>query len=146
MRTKPLGWRSNSYGHALASRGISTKRYTATKQILMDPVFYAQKHKFLPFYEVDKMAREGMTYSEMLQQHPDADKEQVRRSGINALESLNADGTLSHMDRTGVDEQVIAANNNPGLKVKMNAVLNDRQKVSFLHPIKADAIHKRLQD
>jgi hypothetical protein len=143
---KPLGWRGNAYGHSLASKGISMRtKYAAKKQqILMDPVFYAQKHKFLPFYEVDKMARDGLTYQEMLQRHPDADKEQVRKSGINALESLDADGTLSHMDRTGVDEQVLAAKNNPTMKAKMTAVLNERQKVSFLHPIKAESIKKRL--
>lgn len=145
FRSKPVGWRGHTVEHSLARQGVKM-RYAADKQILVDPVFYAQKREEkVPFFSVLDMARNGETYQGMMRKHPDADPEMVRERGIKAIETVEGDNTLSQLDAHGVDASVSLAQSNAEKKRRMVETLEDRQKASFLHPEKVSALKERLQ-
>lgn len=139
-RYKKSGWYGNSHGHALAAKGVRT-RYAASKQKLVDPMFYArQREEKLPFEHLSRMAREGLTFQEMKGMHPEVDAEDLRKRGVKAL----SDSTLSTLSEHGVDSSVKLAMMNRGTKQRMCAVLNDRQKASFLPEVKVKFLKERL--
>lgn len=86
-----------------------------------------------------------MTYGEMKGEHPTADPDDIRVRGMKAVESVDGDGTLSSMDRDGVDALVQTAESNGAAKARMLQVLGDRQRVSFLPELKVQLLKKRLE-
>lgn len=139
-RYKKSGWYGNSQAHALAAKGVRTRRYDAQK--LVDPMFYArQREEQVPFQHINTMVREGKTFQEMKAMHPDADQEDLRKRGIKAL----SDSTLSTLNEQGVDSSVKLAKMNRGTKVRMCEVLNDPQKSSFLPKVKVEFLKERLR-
>ena len=142
------GWFGQSGRHSLAARGVVTAKaiprsYSASKAV--EPMFYARKRESdLPFSHIAGMVRDGKSYSGMQSMHPGADQEDLRLRGIKAIEMLDMDKTLSTVDKHGVDKTVSLAQSSPRLKVKVVAVLSDRQKGSFIADIKREAILRRL--
>jgi len=138
-RYKKSGWYGNSQAHSLAAKGVRTRRYDAQK--LVDPMFYAkQREEKLPYEDLSRMAREGLTFQEMKGRKPDVDAEDLRKRGVKAL----SDSTLSTLNEHGVDSSVKLAMMNRGTKQRMCEVLNDRQKSSFLPEVKVKFLKERL--
>lgn len=136
------GWYGNSQGHAMAARGM---RLYASKQVLVDPLFYAQKREEqVSFSQIVDEVKQGSTYDELKVAYPDVDKEDLRMRGIKAISSVEGGTTLSAMDHNGVDVSVKLASMSPSTKRRMLQVLNDRQQSSFLPSIKVDLLKKRL--
>ena len=144
------GWYGDSGRHALAARGISTKRkYSASKQMLMrkpvDPAFYAKREQSLPFMHLVTMVRQGKSYPEMQAMHPDADKEELRKRGIKAYEAVHATNALSTIDANGVDKNVELANKSKKLKQDMLEVLENSQSSTFIADVKANSLIDALK-
>lgn len=145
MQRYGRGWFGDKTAHSLAARGISSKRkYNAAKQIA-EPIFYARKRESeLPFSHIQEMVRSGKSFTDMKDMHPDADHEDLRKRAIKAIEMREMDGTLSTVDNSGVDKLVAKVKRNPRDRAKVENVLNDSQKGSFIASIKRDAILKQL--
>lgn len=138
---RPVGWRGQSYEHSLTARGV--RLYPAKKR-LVDPVFLARKEQEVPYGEVSSDICAGMTYQQIVERYPGASKEEIRRKAIKAYEAKEADGTLSYMDRHGVEHLVRMAKLQPELKEKMQRVLSCSQGRSLMHQAKVDALRKQL--
>ena len=138
------GWFQNSDGHRMAAKGI--KLYPDRKRVLVNPTFYAKKEQALPLQQMIVSARQKKTYPELLQQYKDADPEEVRKKGIMANEMVDADNTLSYIDAHGVDATVRMAKLQPDLAKKIQNVLQNPQKRSFLHPVKVASLQKNLNN
>lgn len=142
VRGKP-GWYGHRYEHSLAARGVKMKM----KQQLVDPVFFAQKNEqMVPMSMIRSMVREGLTLSGMMRRVSSADKEDVRQRGIKAIEMRDADDTLSRIDTSGVDSLVVEAKQNPMFQRRVERVLSDSQKSSFLQDEKKRLLQLRLQE
>jgi hypothetical protein len=145
MKYKQKGWFGHSHEHAMAARGM--KLYARKEQVLVNPVFYAQKREEeVAFNTILDEVRDGATYSELLRKHPHADKEDLRIRGIKAVESREGNNSLSTLNSNGVDASVHMAQHNQRTKEKMLETLNDHQKSSFLQVIKVDLLKKRLTE
>ena len=143
QKYKRPGWYGNSQGHAMAARGI---RLYSKKQVLMDPLFYAQKREeTVSFNHMQGMAREEKTWQEMQAMHPKADPEDLRIRGIKAYESIDGDSTLSSLNKNGIDVSVQMAQNSDMTKAKMKAVINDSKRSTFLPKVKVDLLKERLK-
>ena len=138
------GWHGNSYGHSLAARGV---RLYARKQSLVDPLFYAkQREDSVPFSHLVDMIRNGLTYQDIRRMHPDADAEDLRLRGIKAVENVEGNNTLSMLNSNGVDLTVRMAKSNKQLQEDIEVTLNDKQKASFLAPVKVEVLKTRLKE
>lgn len=147
MKRYGRGWFGESTRHSLAARGMSQRRYAASKatSLATEPIFYARKRESeLPFSHISAMVKQGNSYQEMKEMHPDADHEDMRLRAIKAIEMRDMDGTLSMIDKNGVDKTVMMVKKNPRLKEKVKDVLDCRQRGSFIAPVKKEAILKRI--
>lgn len=144
---KPIGWRGNTHGHSLAAKGI--RMYPARRRVsLTAPVFYAQRRSDIPMSDIMHMARDGKTFPEMMQElGKDYDQNDVRTAGIRAMGSYYADSdhVLERMDKEGVDRLLTEARRDAKYREEMTRVLDNRQKRSFLHPDKANALERGLK-
>jgi hypothetical protein len=77
-------------------------------------------------------ARMGKTFQDLRQEYPDANPEDLRRSAIVAAEAVDADDTLTYMDRTGIDDAVRMAKAKPEMRTKMLDVLKSPSRRSYL--------------
>jgi hypothetical protein len=135
--TKPMGWRGHSHEHYLARKGIRTKK--------VDPIFLAQRREAqMPSAMLMQLVRSDMTLQEITATRPDVDPEDVRRRGIDMIEAREQRGVLSRLDRMGVDEAVRQAQYDKTFKEEAMQTLENRQKASFLHPEKANALRRRI--
>ncbi|MBR9700415.1 hypothetical protein GOV11_00950 [Candidatus Woesearchaeota archaeon] len=138
---KRRGWYGDSHGHSMAARGI--RMYNKSK--LVDPVFFAQKHESkLPMAHIIDMVRGKKSLQEMERMHPDADKEDLKRRALKGIEMVDADDTLTVLEKQGVDASVVMAEHRPVFKRKALEVLGDRQGRSFLSDEKAAVLKSRL--
>ncbi len=141
---KITGWYGNSVGHGLAAKGIRTKYY-ANKQL--DPLFYANKHEEqVPFNEIMDDVRSGLSFDRMKLKYAHADQESLRKRGIQALDTRDGEDTVSVIDRNGVNEQVMMMQHNHDIRDRTIRALQNPQKMSFIHPIKVEALRKRTND
>jgi hypothetical protein len=136
------GWYGNPQGHAMAARGM---RLYASKQRLVDPMFYAKREEMVPASHIMDMVAKGCDYQKMRAMHPDADAEDLRLRGIKAVDQQNAHPTLSELNRNGVDMTAKLAKGSPRFKVRVLEVLHDPQASSFLSPVKVKALKEAVQ-
>lgn len=126
----------------MAARGM---RLYASKQVLVDPVFYAQKHEEqVSFSRIVDEVKQGETYDGLKRNYPDVDKEDLRKRGIRAISSVQGCTMLPTLDQNGVDVSVKMASVNPSARSRMLHVLSDQQKSSFLPNVKVDLLKRRL--
>lgn len=136
------GWFGNPQGHALAARGI---RMYAKKES-MSPVFFAQRREEqVPFSILVDMVKDGRSYQDMCREYPVAEKEDVRLRGIKAVETVHGDNTLSLLNRNGIDDSVSMSRSDPNMRNRMLLTIDDRQKSSFMQPVKVEALRSRLR-
>jgi len=143
------GWYGHSQQHSLARRGVRTavRRPSVLKSKLSDPIFLAKRRESaLPFPELMQMVASGLTLQQMRERHPEVDADDVRRRGIRAIEAREGDNVLSKLDEQGVDDSVRMAKVSPTFRERAREVLDDSQKVSFIHPEKAMLLRKRLDE
>jgi len=142
---KRTGWYGHSHEHALAARGI--RLYARKNQVLMEPLFYAQKQEEkVSFRTLMDEVQEGSSYQDLQRMHQDADKEDLRLRGIKAIEAREGSNMLSLLNKNGVDASVDMAKSNRQMKERMLETLNNRQKASFLQQIKVELLKKRLME
>jgi hypothetical protein len=135
------GWFGHSAEHSLAARGV--RIYAKRKS--SDPMFYAVKReREIPSSHIFDMVRKGATYHQMCVQYPGRGEE-VRKKGLVALESVDADGTLSTLERQRIDESVLRSQMSPAFRERALWVLQNPQRRSFLHPEKAAALQERMR-
>ena len=145
MRYRRSGWFGNSQGHSLARRGI--RLYAQKHQVLMRPVFYAQKsERQVPFMELVDEVRGGATLFELERKYPDAEKEDLRRRGIRAMEYAEGNKVLSQIDANGIDASVSVARHDVRMRELMQRYANDRQASSFLPQVKVELLKRRLAE
>ena len=146
---KKSGWYGHSHQHSLAAKGISTKKYLASKattQIMYDPVFYAAKQESeVPFTHCMSMVREGKHFQEMERMHPDADRETMRLRAIKAYDAVHGADTLSTINKNGVDENVRLAMKSPRLREQMLDTISDRQARSMIAEVKVESLKTQLE-
>lgn len=137
---RPSGWKGHSYEHGLARKGIRTKPK-------IDPIFYAQKfERDVPFQSIMDDVKTGLTVQEMAMKYPDADPDDLRRRGLKAIEAREGANTLSVLDKNGVDDTVRRAKMDTEFRRSARNALESRQKCSFMHPAKVEALKKRLDE
>lgn len=137
------GWFGNSTGHALAAQGVKLYAKKSTPS-LVDPIFYARREKQVPFNHIVEMVKEGKTYSQIKQMHPEVDSEDLRASGIKACEARQGTNTLSVLNRQGIDATVRMAGHDPTFKERVHETLKDPQASSFLPSVKVMSLKERL--
>lgn len=141
--SRPVGWRGHSHEHSMAAKGI--RIYPARKRTLIDPIFYAKKREEqVSSWELVDAIRQGMTYPALLKKYPGADAEDVRRRGIRSMDMMHGSNVLSHVNSSGVDAIVKEARESPAFRAKVESILVDTQKRSFIQGPKAEALMKRL--
>jgi hypothetical protein len=129
----------------MAARGM--RLYARKDSVLVDPVFYAKKREEqVSSFTLMDHVRVGDTYPNIVAKHPDADKEDVRIRGIKALDVRDGHETLSMINKSGIDESVRVAKENPRLKSRMLSVLSDAQRSSFIPVVKVELLRRRLHD
>ena len=137
------GWFGNSYGHSLAAKGM--RMYARKDQMLMDPVFYAKKkEQQIPLERMMQGIREGKTFYNLVDEYPEADREDIRKKAIRVIDARDGHETLHMLDSNGVDVSVRMATLNPRLRLRMIGILDDRQKSSFLPDQKVQLLRGRL--
>jgi hypothetical protein len=135
------GWFGNSQGHALAARGI--RMYAAKRHVA--EMFYVVKHeREMPSSDVAAQIRAGKLFFEIAGKHP-GHEEEIRQKGIKAVEALDADATLSTLDRQKVESIVLRAQMSPQFREKARGVLDNAQRRSFLKQEKATLLDERLK-
>ena len=138
------GWFGDAQRHSLAARGFRVAKGDVK---LVDPVFYVRKREEeVPFSDVLDAMRERVSFSVLKARYPDADEEDVRRQAVKALDTRDGNDVMSTIDKNGVDQSVRLARLSPALRSSMVAALADSQKSSFVHPVKAESLRRRLGD
>lgn len=129
---KHMGWRGNPVGHSMAAKGISIYAARKPKRSLVDPLMFAHKEKAAPFGSLMYAARMGKTFQELRGEYPDANPEDLRRSAIVAAEAVDADDTLTYMDKTGIDDAIRMAKAKPETRQRMLEILRSPSRRSYL--------------
>jgi hypothetical protein len=116
----------------MAAKGIAIYAARKPKHRMVDPLLFAHRERTAPFGSLMYAARMGKTFRELREEYPDANPEDLRRAAIVAAEAVDADGMLTYMDRSGIDDAVRAARAQPELRGRMLNVLGSPSRRSYL--------------
>jgi cellulase/cellobiase CelA1 len=137
---KRSGWFGNSQGHSLARKGI--RLYNKSR---LDATFYAMKQEMMvPYSDVVSSIRSGKTFEDLRGEHTNADPEKLRRRGIKAIEAQDADNTMTFLEENGIDVILMKFEASPNFKERVNRILDNPQRRSYLHKEKVMALQQRI--